>query len=93
MVHRLAAEDAGARLLPPRVGLVVGRGVGNAARRHEVSRRLRHLMRSRLPRLEPGDRLVIRANAAAAGRSSAELGDDIDRALPRLGLTAPEACR
>ncbi len=60
--------------------------MGNAVRRHEVSRRLRHLMRERLDRLERGDRLVIRANPASAGRTSAELAADLDRALSRLGV-------
>lgn len=43
-------------------------------------------MRERLDRLERGDRLVIRANPASAGRTSAELAADLDRALSRLGV-------
>ncbi len=70
----------------PRVGLVVSKGVGNSVRRHEVSRRLRHLMRGRLERLAGSDRVVLRALPSAAGRSSADLGADLDRALTRLGV-------
>jgi len=90
VVHRLAD---GGETRPPRVGLVVGRGVGNAVRRHEVSRRLRHLMRDRLDRLDAGDRMVIRANPSAGGASSAELGADLDRALTRLELSASARSR
>jgi ribonuclease P protein component len=87
VIYRLAAADDGPvpdRPRTARVGFVVGRTVGNAVRRHEVSRRLRHLIRDRLGRLQPGDRVVIRANPAAGGRTSADLGADIDRALARL---------
>lgn len=88
VVHRLIAGGGAPSCpsCPPRVGFIVGRGVGNAVRRHEVSRRLRHLMRERLDRLVRGDRLVIRANPASAGRTSAELAADLDRALSRLGV-------
>jgi len=72
---------------PARAGLVVGRGVGPAVVRHRVSRRLRHLLRPRLEALPPGTDLVIRAQAAAADATSAELGEDLDAALARLGLT------
>ncbi|MBA3249729.1 MAG: ribonuclease P protein component [Geodermatophilaceae bacterium] len=68
----------------PRVGLVVGQGVGGAVRRNEVSRRLRHLMRPRLHRLPDQTRLVVRALPAAAGRSSVALGQDLDATLDRL---------
>ena len=72
---------------PARAGLVVGRGVGPAVVRHRVSRRLRHLLRPRLEALPPGTDLVVRAQPAAAEAGSAELGDDLDTALARLGLT------
>ncbi|CAN5331315.1 ribonuclease P protein component [soil metagenome] len=80
VVHLLPGTGPGPG---PRVGLVVGRGVGNSVRRHQVSRRLRHVLRDRLPRLAAADRLVVRATPAAAGRSSAELGQDLDAALTR----------
>jgi ribonuclease P protein component len=63
----------------------VSRGVGGAVVRNRVRRRLRHLMRERLDRLPPGARVVIRANPAAADRSSAQLAADLDRALTRAG--------
>ncbi len=71
---------------PARAGLVVGRGVGPAVVRHRVSRRLRHLLASRLDLLPPGTDLVIRAQAPATDATSSELADDLDAALRRLGL-------
>lgn len=83
VVHLLDQPDPGS-VSEPRVGLVVGRGVGGAVRRNEVSRRLRHVMRERLDRLPEHSRLVIRALPSATGRSSAALGQDLDAALDRL---------
>lgn len=74
---------------PSRAGLVVGRGVGPAVVRHQVSRRLRHLLADRLDAVPDGTDLVVRAQAPAAGATSAELGDDLDAALRRLGLIGP----
>jgi ribonuclease P protein component len=77
-VHLLTG-DAG----PARAGLVVSKAVGGSVVRSTVSRRLRHLLRDRLERLPAGSRLVVRASTAAAGASSAALGEDLDAALER----------
>jgi ribonuclease P protein component len=69
---------------PARVGLVVSRTVGNAVVRNRVSRRLRHQVRSRLPRLAPGSLLVLRAQPPAAAAPSGRLGEDLDRVLARV---------
>jgi ribonuclease P protein component len=66
-----------------RVGLVVSRAVGSSVVRNRVKRRLRAVARDRLERLPDGALLVVRANPAAAGASSAELGAALDRALDR----------
>jgi ribonuclease P protein component len=76
---------AGPGATQPQVGFVVSRGVGGAVVRNRVRRRLRHLMRERLDRLPPAARVVVRANPAAADRSSAQLAADLDRALTRAG--------
>lgn len=55
--------------------------------RHQVSRRLRAQLAQRLALLPAGSRTVVRALPAAAGRSSAELGTDLDAAFARLGLS------
>jgi ribonuclease P protein component len=67
-----------------RIGFVVGRRVGNAVCRNRVSRQLRHLVRDRLDSLPAGIRVVVRAQPAAAGRTSAELAEDLDAGLDRL---------
>jgi ribonuclease P protein component len=62
---------------------VVSRAVGGAVVRNLVKRRLRHLARARIDALPPGAMLVVRALPAAAGRTYAELGADLDGALAR----------
>ena len=60
---------------PPRVGFVVSKPVGPAVVRNRVKRRLRHQVRARLDRLNPGSVYVVRANpAAATATSGTELG-------------------
>lgn len=49
--------------------------------RHRVTRRLRHLVASRLPALPVDALLVVRALPPAAAASSAELADDLDAGL------------
>jgi ribonuclease P protein component len=86
-VHALVPEQppAGPALSgSARAGLVVGRAVGGSVVRSRTSRRLRHLLRGRLPALPAGTRLVVRAAPAAGTASSADLGADLDAALRRL---------
>ena len=71
----------GAPAPPPRAGFVVSRAVGQATVRNRVKRRLRHLVRDRLPVLPAGAMLVVRALPAAADRDYAQLGADLDGAL------------
>ena len=79
-VHLLVTADGA----PPRVGLVVSKGVGGSVVRHRVSRQLRHLLRTRLETLPAGSRLVVRANPTAAAATSGALGADLDIALARV---------
>ncbi|MDQ3055987.1 MAG: ribonuclease P protein component [Actinomycetota bacterium] len=65
------------------VGFIVSRAVGNSVTRHRVTRQLRHLMRERYRSLPAGTGVVVRALPAAAGRSTADLGNSLDRALER----------
>jgi ribonuclease P protein component len=69
---------------PPRVGLVVSRAVGPAVTRNRVKRRLRALMTQRISTIPQGTDIVVRANPVAAQASSAELGGELDRLLPRV---------
>ena len=80
-----AASDAFAVRRPARAGLVVGKGVGGSAVRSTVSRRLRHLLRTRVGDLPGGTRLVVRAAPASAGAPSGLLARDLDAALERAG--------
>jgi ribonuclease P protein component len=72
------------------VGFVVSKAVGVAVVRHRVARRLRHLMRDRLPDLPAGTLVVVRALPPAADASSRELGTDIDAALKKLRVRYPD---
>ncbi|WP_018602993.1 ribonuclease P protein component [Mycobacterium sp. 155] len=67
----------------PRIGLVVSKSIGNAVERHRVSRRLRHAARTVLPRLEPTDRVVIRARPSCREALSAHLERQLTAALER----------
>jgi ribonuclease P protein component len=72
---------------PTQVGFVVSRAVGGAVVRNRVRRRLRHLVRDRLPELSglPGGAvLVVRALPAAAEASYDELRGDLARCLERV---------
>jgi ribonuclease P protein component len=75
---------------PARAGFVVSRAVGPAVTRNLVARRLRHLVRERLPLLPDGADLVVRALPAAATRSYDGLAGDLDAALGKV-IGRPEA--
>lgn len=77
---------------PVRAGFVVSRAVGGSVVRHQVARRLRHLMAERLDRAAPGTVIVVRALPPAAVATSAQLGQDLDAALARA-LRAPDPAR
>ena len=78
-VHHATAGDV-------KVGLVVGRIVGNAVIRNRVKRRLRHLLRPRVAAFPPGLRLVVRALQPAAFASADALARDLDSCVRRAGL-------
>ncbi|AVT39981.1 ribonuclease P protein component [Plantactinospora sp. BB1] len=75
------SAGAGHEPAPARAGFVVSKAVGGAVVRNRVRRRLRHLVRDRLPGLPPGATLVVRALPGAADASYARLGTDLDAAL------------
>ena len=68
-----------------RVGLVVGKKVGNAVARNRVKRRIRHAVAPELAALPDGSRVVFRALAPAAVRHdlSADVVDGLHRAMRR----------
>ncbi|MEU3184944.1 ribonuclease P protein component [Streptomyces sp. NPDC006923] len=69
---------------PSRAGFVVSKAVGGAVVRNLVKRRLRHLIRDRLPELPPGSLVVVRALPGAGDAEYAQLARDLDAALRRL---------
>ena len=69
---------------PARAGFVVSKAVGGAVQRNLVKRRLRHLVRERLPLLPPGSLVVVRALPEAGRADPAQLALDLDAALTRL---------
>ena len=72
--------------LPPRVGFVVSKAVGNAVLRNRTKRRLRASVATRLNGIPAGLDVVVRANPAAGDASF----DELDHAVAR-GLE--KACR
>ena len=79
-----ARNPARARAASARVGLVVGRAVGNSVVRHRVSRRLRAAAAQELHRLPSSADLVLRARPEAAAADFGTLRADLARGLDRL---------
>jgi ribonuclease P protein component len=75
---------AGESTPPTCAGFVVGKAVGGAVVRTAVKRKLRHLVRDRLPQLPPGSLVVVRALPGAGVADYAQLARDLDAALGRL---------
>lgn len=61
--------------LPPRVGFVVSKAVGNAVVRNRTKRRLRAIMASELAGIPAGMDVVVRAQPAASTVTFTELGE------------------
>lgn len=80
VAHVAVTDEPGVR-----VGLVVGKKVGNAVTRNRVKRRIRHAVSSELAGLPEGSRVVFRALAPAATRPdlSADVVDGLHRAVRR----------
>jgi ribonuclease P protein component len=72
-----------------RAGFVVSKAVGSAVVRNLVKRRLRHLVRERLPRLPAGSLIVVRALPPAGSATYLDLEHDLDAALRRLLRAEP----
>jgi ribonuclease P protein component len=70
--------------LPPRVGFVVSKAVGNAVVRNRTKRRLRASVATRLDGIPAGLDLVVRANPAAAQATWAELDTALGRQLEKV---------
>jgi ribonuclease P protein component len=77
-----------------RCGFAVSRRVGKAVQRNRVKRRLREIVRRRLPAIPSGWDLVLNARPATAAAPYARLAGAVDDLLHRAGLltgaAAPE---
>jgi ribonuclease P protein component len=67
----------------PRIGLIIGKRVGSAVERHQVARRLRHVVRTVLGDLHQSDQVVIRALPSSRHVSSARLEQQLRTGLRR----------
>lgn len=76
---------------PARVGLIVGKSVGNAVTRHRVARRLRALCAKEVGMWAAGDLIVVRALPTAAAATSAELAVDLVQAAERIARVSSPA--
>ncbi len=70
--------------LPPRVGFVVSKAVGNSVVRHRTTRRLRASIATKLSAIPAGLDVVVRANPAAADATYHELDAALERQLARV---------
>ena len=70
--------------LPPRVGFVVSKAVGNAVKRNLTKRRLRAIMATQLSGIPKGVDVVVRANPTASSATYAELADSIALQVDRV---------
>jgi ribonuclease P protein component len=90
VIYVVPGDDTATRALtakPPAataVGFVVSKAVGNSVVRHRVLRQLRALVAARLPVVSGNRSVVVRALPSAAGRTSRQLGADLDRALIKV---------
>ncbi|KRE42855.1 ribonuclease P protein component [Knoellia sp. Soil729] len=69
--------------LPPRVGFVVSKAVGNAVVRNRTKRRLRAVVAAELAGIPDGVDVVVRAQAAASQATFAELESALKPLLHR----------
>ena len=82
MVHANVTDSRAG--LPPRVGFVVSKGVGNAVVRNRTKRRLRAIMATELPGIPQGADVVVRAQPAAAQATFAELSEALEPLLHKV---------
>jgi len=70
--------------LPPRVGFVVSKGVGNAVVRNRTKRRLRAAVATELAGIPQGVDVVVRAQPVAAQATFAELSESLKPLLHKV---------
>ena len=68
-----------------KVGIVVGKKVGNSVVRSRVKRRIGERFRLLIPNIDPKNKFVIVARSACAEATSEEINTDLIYALKKLG--------
>jgi ribonuclease P protein component len=71
----------------PKFGLIIGRSVGSAVQRHQLARRLRHVARGMVERLQRSEHIVIRALPSSRNVGSARLEEELRAGLGRIETT------
>ncbi len=86
VVHYLSADQTSpdVSVEPAKVGFAVSKAVGGSVTRHQVTRRLRHVVAAHVDSLAPGSSVVVRALPPAAHATSAELEADFMTAVSRV---------
>ena len=82
MVHANVTDSRAG--LPPRVGFVVSKAVGNAVVRNRTKRRLRAVVETELTGIPQGADVVVRAQPAAAQASFVELSESLKPLLHKV---------
>jgi ribonuclease P protein component len=82
----LAALHVAPRPGGARVGVVVSKKVGKAVQRNRVRRRLREIVRAKLPGWKEGFDAVVVARAGAAGAEFRELAESLEELARRAHL-------
>jgi ribonuclease P protein component len=72
---------------PVKVGLIVGKNVGNSVIRHRVSRQIRHAIAPHLSKFSEGTLLLFRAHPGAAKRAAHNLNGEISGLISKYFAT------
>jgi ribonuclease P protein component len=70
-----------------RIGISAGRSVGNAVNRNRTKRRLREIIRPRVPKIEEGWDIVVIARKPIQNASQIELQDAFEELIDKAQLT------
>lgn len=70
-----------------RFGVAAGRSTGNAVQRNRAKRRIREVIRPRIPTIHPGWDLIFLARRPMNNASHADLQAAIDQLIQRAGIS------
>ena len=70
-----------------RFGVSAGRSVGNAVQRNRAKRRIREIIRHRIPGIQPGWDVILLARQPLTNANYAELQTAVDQLIQQAGIT------